>query len=378
MLIFEYRPAFVEEILHKIAADLQLTEPQHKKAEVRYHAIGDVLRGNGSILAAFSPSISPQGSLLLGTTLRPDAKREYDLDLLCCLAIDFRKIQRPSVLLEWTESVLRSHGTYETMLERKRFSRCVRVRYRDEFHLDIVPCCPDGGNGAIWLPDRDAEEWRPGNPKSYAGWFQLRARVTMLEVMAKAIDPLPGYEPAERKSPLQRVVQLLKRWRDVVFRDDPHAAPSSIVLTTLAALHYRGEASVYDALSRVLAGIVAALPETGRLEVRNPVDLREDLSEAWETNQGAYRKFAERIIKLEEQWRALRGIDGQDQISNRLAQLFDSGSPGLVLKAQAAAVNRLKQSSALRVRSSGHLTVASTPGAILDPPGRHFGGKIHR
>lgn len=378
MLIFESRPAFIDEILHKTAADLQITETQHKKAEGRYHSIGDVLGGNGSILAAFNPLISPQGSLLLGTTLRPDGRREYDLDLLCCLAIDFRKIQRPSMLLEWTESVLGSHGTYETMVERKRFSRCVRVRYHDEFHLDIVPCCPDGGNGAIWLPDRDSEEWRPGNPKSFAEWFQIRARVTMLEVMAKAaIEPLPGYEPADRKLPLQRVVQLLKRWRDVIFRDEPDAAPSSIVITTLAALHYSGQSSVYDAMSQVLASIIAALPKSGRLQVLNPVDAREDLSESWGTSQAAYRKFATRVIKLDEQWRALCEINGQDQISERIAQLFDSASPALVLKAQAAAVNRMKQSSTLRVRPSGRLAVATT-GTILDPPGRHFGGKVHR
>ena len=374
MLIFESRPDFIDEILHRIAADLQITEAQHAKAENRYFAIGNVLRGNGSILAAFDPLISSQGSLLLGTTLRPDGKREYDLDLLCRLAIDSRSIPRPSILLDWTESVLRAHGTYETMVEHKRFSRCVRVRYRDEFHLDIVPCCPDGGNGAIWLPDRDSEEWRPGNPKLYAQWFEGRARVTMLEAMKKAIDPLPGYEPADRKLPLQRAVQLVKRWRDVVFRDDPEAAPSSTVLTTLAALHYGGQPSVYDALARILAGIVVSLPEVGRLQVLNPIDSREDLSEAWDANHGAYQKFAARITQFKQAWRELCDVKGQDEISDRVAQLFDSASPGLVLKAQAAAVNRMKQSRALGVRSSGRLTAVSTPGSILDRPGRHFGG----
>lgn len=100
----------------------------------------------------------------------------------------------------------------------------------------------------------------------------------------------------------------------------------------------------------------------------------EDLGEAWDANHGAYQKFGARIRQFEQTWRELRDIKGQDQISDRLTQVFDSASPELVLKAQAAAVNQMKQSRALGVRSSGQLTVASTPGAILDRPGRHFGG----
>ncbi len=381
ILITESREAFIDEILHHICADLQLSPARHQSAESRYTTIGQLLQDKEPT-ARFDPDISPQGSMLLGTTLRPEGRREHDLDLLCLLQIDPSSVDKPSILLDMVEAPLRSHGTYETMLEKKRFSRCVRVRYKDEFHLDIVPCCPDptSSNGAILVPDRDTEEWRPGNPTFYAKWFEQRSRVIFAEAMLrKAIAPLPGYQPADRKLPLQRVVQLLKRWRDIAFVDDPGNAPSSILLTTLAALHYEQKESVYVAMWGVLWGILAAIPPTGRLVVWNPVDAREELSECWSKDLQAYHSFVVRIREFASAWQDLETLQGLDRVTKHLEALFKSESPRRVLKAQAEAINLMKRTGRLAVeRSTGRVTTLSTVGAAHVRPNTHFGGTIHR
>jgi len=56
--------------------------------------------------------------------------------------------------------------------------RCVRIVYKDEFYLDILPACRDHGNGGtcIQVPDRELGNWTPSNPLlMQAGSRTLRA-----------------------------------------------------------------------------------------------------------------------------------------------------------------------------------------------------------
>ena len=54
------------------------------------------------------------------------------------------------------------------------------------------------------------------------------------------------------KTPLQKAIQILKRHRDKVFKESQDIKPISIIITTLAAQAYRGEAGVYDAIKTLL------------------------------------------------------------------------------------------------------------------------------
>src|SRR5262249_1555277 len=156
------------------------------------------------------------------------------------------------------------------------------------------------GIGCLVVPDCKAKEWKPSNPKGYASWFEAEANKVM--VLEKA-EPLPKQEPMEQKAPLKRVVQLLKRWRDIAYAKSPNIAPISIVLTTLATQHYRYQESVNDALTGVLNNLVTSLPASGRrLVVLNPTNQKEDLSERWDENPGAYELFISSIITFQRQW----------------------------------------------------------------------------
>jgi len=155
----------LDDLLERICVALELSRTQHKTAEGRYGAIGEWLSVPGSSLARFRPEIYPQGSLRIGTTVKPLARLEYDLDLVCELALDWQRIRNPVAVLDGVEQRLREHDTYRRMVERK--NRCIRINYANEFHLDVLPACPHPGDGTdrVVVPDRKAQAWTASNPK---------------------------------------------------------------------------------------------------------------------------------------------------------------------------------------------------------------------
>ena len=87
----------------------------------------------------YDVKIMPQGSMNLGTVIRPiDDRDDYDMDLVCLL----RNGQKLS-LLEIKNMVgnrLKEHKLYNRLLE-KEVKRCSTMQY-EEFHMDILPCVP--------------------------------------------------------------------------------------------------------------------------------------------------------------------------------------------------------------------------------------------
>jgi hypothetical protein len=75
-------------------------------------------------------------------------------------------------------------------------------------------------------------------------------------------------------------VQLLKRHRDITFADDPDGKPASIIITTLSARAYQGEAEIADALDTIFSTMRTLVnPTTPR--VPNPVNPAEDFADRW-------------------------------------------------------------------------------------------------
>ena len=75
-------------------------------------------------------------------------------------------------------------------------------------------------DGNVKVPDRATKEWKDSNPKGYAQWFNGRSELVRLFAAKADMQPLPPPEPVEQKPSLKRAVQLMKRHRDVAFKDD--------------------------------------------------------------------------------------------------------------------------------------------------------------
>lgn len=189
------RAAWLDRQLERFCLQLQLTDTQYRNAEIKYHAVGNWLSARDSELAPFAPEIFPQGSMLLGTTLRPWRGIEHDLDLVCQLHPCAE--QPPLTIYNWAYGRMARHETYFQMLE--KLKRCIRLNYAGEFHLDILPACPDGTHNGIVVPDRRLQCWIHSNPRGFAEWFFERCRLRDAfaeRVFGKALEPLPSAVPS--------------------------------------------------------------------------------------------------------------------------------------------------------------------------------------
>lgn len=275
-------------LLSRIADELNITQTMQEKAIKSYTAVGQWL-GDG---IPYDVKIMPQGSMNLGTVIRPiDDRDDYDMDVVCLL----RNGQKLS-LLEIKNMVgnrLKEHKLYNHLLE-KEGKQCWTMQY-EEFHMDILPCVPrleyfiEPYITDIKLTHKIADgyyEERFSNPYAYHIWFEKRMMDILMiqkrEFAAKnqvEIDKVPTYK---MRTPLQKVIQLLKRHRDICFQSNPDVAPISIIITTLAAQAYGGETDVYEALRNVLV----KMPEhincrNGVYWVENPVMKEENFADKW-------------------------------------------------------------------------------------------------
>jgi hypothetical protein len=356
--------------LGRICVLSELTATQYRNAENKYRAVGEWLALTGSPLAPYWPEIYPQGSMAHGTTVRPyNSLNEYDLDLVCQL--HYCGHEDPLLIYERVYDRLADHETYRQMLERMK--RCLRLNCAGAFHLDILPACPNGdlGSGAILVPDCKLECWKHSNPKGLTGWFLLacQRREAIQERLFKAsIEPLPSPVPSEFKFPLQRVVQLMKRHRDIFFAGGRDIA-RSVILTTLAGNCYRGERSLSRALASILDTIHAQLAFHAHVPViANPVHPGENFADTWD--QEKYDRFRAYIANFRTQFASVLRLQessvrkGMEASTDPLGKLFGSERVKEAIRMEAGEINERRERGSLSVTTAGLLAARSTPASI--------------
>lgn len=317
----------------------------------------------------------------LGTTVKPVAG-PHDLDFVCEFMVSHMLVN-PIALLDEMYTLFKHHGVYGGMVEKK--NRCVRIIYKDEFWLDILPACHDDLNGGtcVQVPDQE-EGWKASNPIGYAAWFEKSSSRTLIyfsdstrELVIKAsstVQPLPRLQATDDKTILQLIVQLLKRWRDIHYADSSFP-PISIVLTTLAADLYTGSQSIDLGLLEILEGIVSRLDAAHalnkRLEVPNPVHNEEDFSERWDNNSRAYLEFNDGIRKFAKAWREICLSQGNP--NRRLEELFGDVLNTAVIR-QAKELQGMREARQLGIKSSGLIVPAASAITTMLPNTNHGEG----
>ena len=195
--------------------------------------------------------------------------------------------------------------------------RCWTLVYADsaKYHMDILPSIVDTGYQmilekalsarkmadlnelSIRITDRENDDyyyeqdhklWLKSNPFGYGKWFSVRSSLDFVKAFSlnESVKPVPQYQ--KEKLPLQRVVQIFKRHRDLMFNGDEDK-PISIIITTLAARAYQKETSVLDALLNLVDRMPDLIeekynPRTGKMIkwVGNPVNEEENFADKWE------------------------------------------------------------------------------------------------
>lgn len=277
-------------ILTKIVKEISITATMLDKATKSYEAVGTWL-GDG---IEYDVRITPQGSMNLGTTNKPISdKDDYDIDLVCLLE-NGQKLEAEAIK-NIVGNRLKENEVYRKKIsEEGEGKRCWKMQY-DEFHMDILPCVPKSNYIEPYLTDIRLThkitayyyEDCYSNPYGYRKWFESR----MADVLKEAkrafaaenkleIENVSAYRV---KTPLQKAIQLLKRHRDICFKNNDDDAPISIIINTLAAKAYNGEKNVYEALCTILDHMHEYIEiKDGVYWVKNPVMEEENFADKWE------------------------------------------------------------------------------------------------
>jgi hypothetical protein len=325
-------------------------------------------------LAIASPEVFAQGSMALGTTVKPREREEFDVDLVCLVEADWALLS-PVKLYDLVYDRLRQHATYAKMLVEKE--RCLRLEYAGQFHLDIIPACPAPTEGVPWgrlaivIPDKERHEWIATNPRGFGEWFSSRAMPAQVERVAMSVKPLPANQESGSKTVLQRMVQLFKRRRDVHFNGGG-SAPKSILLTTIDGMFYSGENSLCKGVNNVLDRLIeVGRSHAGSLppKVVNPTDPDENLARHWREDRRHFEKFIEYVAVFREGMTRLATARGMEEVAAVLQELFDPKGTGVVnraVEAYSRRFQRARRDGILRMeKTSGGLTVvAAAPRAL--------------
>lgn len=143
--------------------------------------------------------------------------------------------------------------------------------------------------------------------------------------MESTTTPFRKPQPYEWKPILNRVVQLIKRARDIYFKDIEDCYPQSIVLTTLAAKFYEGESSVYEAFTNIAHKMKILKDEHPRFDVYNPAcnGHQENFTEKWKQKTIYYDNYYDFADFLEEN---VKNLNSNVLAKQALRNLFGESS----------------------------------------------------
>lgn len=302
---------YMNRLLDFLIELLDIPPSYYKKAEDRYRSLGEWLHRKESKVVDLSPDVYLQGSFRYGTVIRPLLATEaYDLDMTCQILLSKSHVTQKHVkqLIGDEVKAYAKANSFNDPAEETH--RCWRLNYADEasFHMDVLPAIPEDvsfieelvrfgvspelvATAVAITDDRHQNyqtidrDWPSSNPRGVARWFESKLRpyarrrvLNLVENRAYAsIDDVPPYE---WKTILQRCIQILKRHRDVMFKDTPEWKPLSIIITTLATHSYRGESELFEALTNIVDGMLDHVRAT-RPRVPNPVNPKEDFADRW-------------------------------------------------------------------------------------------------
>jgi hypothetical protein len=386
---FTTSPDLTISILDHLCVALDLTKTQRKTAEDRYTTVTQLLGAPESGLFPYSPHLHVQGSFLQKTMVKPMAGVEFDVDLICLLhgtrSLGAKEMFRLVV------SELK--GKYPDLVVK---DRCCRIDFAGEFHMDIIPACPELGMeaGRILIPDRRLEQMLPSCPKLFAAWFdevaQLKptfityfsARDVCNAKSASVIEPLPDYD-GMMQEPLRRFVQILKAARNHFYERRSVQIPSSIVLTTLAAHAYTRAVAggPYTSMIQVFRtvvedlhnyiGVTRDLEGRVRLDLRNPKDARENFLDGWKHDEKSFQTFFEWQRDVLLFIDRMTGTDNEDEgIDGAKKQLASTFGDSAATAAIRGIANGRREEVAIGrggYLSSGILVPAAFPGARTTP-----------
>jgi hypothetical protein len=366
----------LSQLLGCTVEQLDISAEDFLAAEQRYHDLA-------KHLAEYGADVYVQGSVMLGTVVSPYGRiGEFDLDLVCRLNLAKTSITQQGLKERvggyLTDYIDATDGVDDEIPELSESRRAWALNYR-RFHMDVLPAIPNLNSGsptAILLTDKLLREWQDSDPKAYVAWFRRQcalqfelAREALAKSAAGTVDDVPLWRV---RTPLHRVVQILKRHRDIFFANDEENRTPSSLITTLAALSYHGEGDLLHATMSVVQRMPLHIEKrNGKFWVPNPV-ADENFADKWNDYPQRRARFIEWAYQVEKDLEAAAAeTSGVQAVRERLEKAFGPDPVRKAFGSIADQARNVQQRGALRVTSTGLLT---TGAGIPSRPHRFFGG----
>lgn len=370
----QLRQSQLVELIEEACRHIEPSESQRELAKQRYEGVGAWLaRSEDRLLASIE--IRLQGSVAIGTAVKPIGALEHDVDLVAHVP-DVQIAISPALLKQRIGDRLRSNGHYAPLL--REMPRCWRVDYAGEFHLDITPSIPNPECrfGGELVPDKTLKEWKPSNPLGYRKKIERRAALQpRIRLVRKAFDSAlserqvePFPKEKRLKGLLRRTVQIAKRHRDIAFIDDKDGlAPLSIIITTLASRGYEFcvGTSEYDHELDLILDVFQRMPNLIERRVNgarvewhlwNQTTAGEDFCEKWNRHPDRAAAFFEWHAKLVSDVKLLAAAQGFDALRRLLGNVVGTTPANAVMDSLTEQVGA--------ARNTGRLSVTKPAGLI--------------
>lgn len=369
----------ISQLLGATVEQLDLTPAEFDAAERCY-------RDLGAHLSEANAEVYVQGSFLLGTVVRPhDRDGEYDLDLVAKVNVARTSLSQKD-LKDRVGKLLHDYrddhdgGPCESPNEVSEGRRSWCLHY-GTFHMDVLPCIPDSdatSPTAIELTDLQLREWQKSDPHRYVEWFRRQCAKQFEEsrvVLSKEYGSVEDVPKHRVRTPLHRVVQILKRHRDIYFTDDHDDRPPSSLITTLAGLAYEGET---DLVAAALAA-VQRMPDhvevrNGKFWVENPACAGENFADKWNDYDQRRLKFNAWRATVEQDLRGfLTETRGTVALHQRISKAFGSAPVEEAVRVLGTRTNVAREQGAVNLAAGGLLTTAATATSL--PKHRFYGAE---
>ena len=293
----------INKLLSQLADEIDISDSQEGVVRRAYNSVADWLNQKDTLIAKHKVHIFPQGSIMYGTAIKPISEDDYDIDLVCEFTAHTEDLQ-PSYVKKSVGQRLKENATYQRMMEEEG-RRCWTLQYSDSlnFHMDILPAIPfhekyrtdsrfkesynsitNSRDLALLATDKNKQtnlyNFIPTNPRGYAEWFKARMQIGQQKLVYDSIERIP--EQPQHKTILQKSIQLLKRYRDVMFENkDDGLKPISMIITTLVAKCYNGESNLYEFICQAIEKMPTYIERgrNGEYVIRNPVMSSENFAD---------------------------------------------------------------------------------------------------
>ena len=163
------------------------------------------------------------------------------------------------------------------------------------------------------------------------------------------------------RTPLQKVIQILKRHRDIAFEGEKYR-PSSIIITTLAAKAYNGEQDLFIALSNIIYNMekYIEIDQYGNYNVYNPIDSTENFTDRWRDNPERKDAFSWLLkAKSDIVDDPVNFIEGLDSLKERLSRNFGQDLVNTSFESYGESISKIKNNNGLGLNENDFLSTDS-------------------